>query len=147
MYRILYDRISNKEKLLNSAAQDKKKVKKMTQLLKTNLAVNLLNSSTSSIFRFFNDMFTIIPKDYKYGKLTVKANTSDMLFVENYNFVYFKSNELIKFSINSVGMLEAISFLFNGEDISIEFTNDSDNDIEIDFVVATIVEELDSDEI
>ena len=119
----------------------------MTQLLKTNLAVNLLNSSTSSIFRFFNDMFTIIPKDYKYGKLTVKANTSDMLFVENYNFVYFKSNELIKFSINSVGMLEAISFLFNGENISIEFTNDSNNDIEIDFVVATIEEELDSDEI
>jgi hypothetical protein len=119
----------------------------MSELLKTNIAVNLIRESTSSVFRFFNDVISVEPSDYKYGKLYLKKDTANLVFVENFNYVFFKSNQNIKFTINGVGQLEGKAFLHAGELVSIEFTNDTDDDITVDYVACKVDDSTESDEL
>jgi len=111
----------------------------MSENLKTNLDIQLLNDDTNTIVRFFNDVSTIPLSDYRYGKMSIASGTVNTLLSSNFHYVFFNAELPIEYKIGDGGMTRnARTFLHCGDAIDLYISNENTGTIELEYVCAKI---------
>lgn len=109
----------------------------MPQVLKTNIDVQLLSEDTNTVIRFFNDVTSIEPSDYRYGRKTIASGETNVLLSDDFHYVFFKSEQPIEYKIGDGGMSrKATSFFHCGDAIDVYISNETTESIELEFVCA-----------
>jgi len=111
----------------------------MSETLKTNFDIQLLNDDTNTIVRFFNDVLSIELSDYRYGKKSLISGEINELLSSGFHYVFFKSELPIEYKIGDGGMTRNARVFFHcGDAIDLFISNETTGTIELEYVCAKI---------
>jgi len=109
----------------------------MSESLNSTISIQLLTQDTNSVTRFFHDLLSIEPSDYKYGRLSIGADEKNKLLAKDFHYVFFKSDDNVEYKIGEGGMgREAKLFFHCGDLIDVYISNNGNSTIELEYVCA-----------
>lgn len=113
----------------------------MADIYKIQTAVTFTQQTPMETFRLMDAIVQVSPTSYQHGKVTIPANTADVLIADDVNiFVMFSSSGLI-LKVNSTtspAMNNITHFSYNGAKTSFYVSNSGTEDISLTFSSAKI---------